>query len=218
VSKCFVFDCSKRPGTYIQSCVGCSLYTATFTGKPSHAAVAPEKGISAITMAAEAIRRIPQGRLSPTMTTNIGMINGGTATNVVPASCKLEGEVREYDKRLIEEHLTFLRNTFETVAAEFGGTVDFRAQEDFAPFRLTADSDVVRMTDDILQTIGLTPNPIEYLGGSDANMLNGKGVPAVNLGIGAQNPHGDDEFILIEDLIKTEELALEIIKRTTDAR
>ena len=61
VKTCFVFDCSKRPGYYIQSCVGCSLYTATFVGKPSHAAVAPEKGISAIAMAAEAIRRIPHG-------------------------------------------------------------------------------------------------------------------------------------------------------------
>jgi di/tripeptidase len=36
----------------------------------------------------------------------------------------------------------------------------------------------------------------------------------VNLGIGAQNPHGDDEFILLEDLEKTEEIAREIIKRS----
>jgi tripeptide aminopeptidase len=216
VTKCFVFDCSKRPGTYIQSCVGCSLYTATFVGKPSHAAVAPEKGISAITMAAEAIRRIPQGRLSPTMTTNIGMINGGTATNVVPASCRLEGEVREFDKRLIDEHLAFLRDTFHSVASEFGGVLEFQSQEDFAPFRLSADSDIIRMTDDVLQAVSLKSNPIEYLGGSDANMLNAKGIPAVNLGIGAQNPHGDDEFILIEDLHKAEEIALEIIKRTSD--
>jgi tripeptide aminopeptidase len=96
--------------------------------------------------------------------------------------------------------------------------VDFRSQEDFAPFRLSAESDVIRMTDEVLTSVGLEPNPIEYLGGSDANMLNGKGVPAVNLGIGAQNPHGDDEFILIEDLFKTEEIALEIIKRTSDHR
>ncbi len=216
VQQCFVFDCSKRPGTYIQSCVGCSLYTATFIGRPSHAAVAPEKGISAITMAAEAIRRIPQGRLSPTMTTNIGMVNGGTATNVVPARCTLEGEVREYDTRVIEEHLAFLRDTFHAVASEFGGAVEFQAQEDFAPFRLASDSDLIRTTHEILISVGLTPNPIEYLGGSDANMLNGKGIPAVNLGIGAQNPHGDDEFILIEDLVKTAEVARAIITRTSE--
>jgi tripeptide aminopeptidase len=150
------------------------------------------------------------------MTTNVGMINGGTATNVVPERCTIEGEVREYDKRIIEAHLAMLRDTFRGVAAEFGGTVEFTAQEDFAPFRLDAASDAVHMIDDVLRSIGLTPHPIAYLGGSDANMLNGKGVPAVNLGIGAQNPHGDDEFILIEDLQKTLELAQAIIHRTAD--
>lgn len=214
VKACYVFDCSKRPGYYIRSCVGCSLYTATFIGRPSHAAVAPEKGISAIAMAAAAIQRIPHGRLSPTMTTNVGMIGGGTAMNVIPERCKIEGEVREFDKQIIDTHLAFLQETFRAVAHEYGGSVEFSAQEDFAPFRLDPASDAVRMIDDVLVSIGLTPHPIEYLGGSDANMLNGKGVPAVNLGIGAQNPHGDDEFILIEDLHTTAGLAHAIINRT----
>jgi tripeptide aminopeptidase len=214
VKTCFVFDCSKRPGTFIQSAVGCSLYTATFVGRPSHAAVAPEKGISAIRMAAEAIKRIPLGRLSPTMTSNIGMINGGTATNVVPERCTIEGEVREFDPRPIREHLTLLEQTFRSVTAEHGGTLEFTSCADFEPFRLGADSDAMRLTTEVMKAVNLEPHPIEYLGGSDANMLNAKGVPAVNLGIGAQNPHGDDEFILLEDLEKTEEIAREIIKRS----
>lgn len=214
VEACFVFDCSKRPGTYIQSCVGCSLYTATFLGKPAHAAVAPEKGVNAIVMAAEAIKRIPLGRLSPTMTSNIGTISGGTTTNVVPEQCRIEGEVREFNQQKIDDHIALLRETFQTVAREFGGGVEFSAREDFAPFRLLPDSAIIRLTDEVLRTVGLTPRPIEYLGGSDANMLNAKGIPAVNLGIGAQNPHGDDEFILLEDLFKTAEVAHEVIRRS----
>lgn len=214
VKACFVFDCSKRPGTYIQSCVGCSLYAAVFVGKASHAAVAPEKGVNAIAMAAEAIRRIPMGRLSPTMTSNVGTITGGSASNVVPDRCRIDGEVREFDKTIINDHIAFLRTSFQTVATEFGGSMEFEAHEDFAPFRLSPDSEVIRLADDVLHAVGLTPHPIEYLGGSDANMLNAKGIPAVNLGIGAQNPHGDDEFILLEDLHKTAEIAREILKRS----
>jgi tripeptide aminopeptidase len=214
VKTCFVFDCSKRPGTFIQSAVGCYLYTAAFIGKPSHAAVSPEKGISAIRMAAEAIQKIPLGRLSPTMTANIGMISGGTATNVVPERCTLEGEVREFDPAPIREYLTLVESTFRTVAAAHGGTLDFKSCADFEPFRLGTDSDAMRLTTAVMTTVGLDPHPIEYLGGSDANMLNAKGVPAVNLGIGAQNPHGDDEFILLEDLEKTEQIAREIIRRS----
>jgi len=214
VKACFVFDCSKRPGTFIQAAVGCSGYTATFTGKPSHAAVAPEKGISAIRMVAEAIRKIPQGRLSPTMTANVGTIHGGTATNVVPPSCTIDGEVREFDPAPIKAYLRTLDETLHTVAKEFGGTVEFTPRDEFPPFRLAPESAVVQLTNQILQNAGLTPHPIDYLGGSDANMLNAKGIPSVNLGIGAQNPHGDDEFILIEDLLKTAEIAEQIITRS----
>jgi tripeptide aminopeptidase len=214
VKGCFVFDCSKRPGTYIQAAVGCSIYNATFLGRPSHAAVAPEKGISAIRMAAEALAMIPHGRMSPTMTTNVGSIKGGTATNVVAERCSVEGEVREFDPRPISEHLELLQNAFETVAKKHGGDVEFASREDFPPFRLSPESPMVRMADEVLLSVGLTPKGIDYLGGSDANMLNAKRIPSVNLGIGAQNPHGDDEFILLEDLYKTEEIANQIIARS----
>jgi tripeptide aminopeptidase len=203
VKMCFVFDCSKRPGTFIQSAVGCSLYNATFIGRSSHAAVAPEKGINAIHVAAKAIAGIPMGRLSPTMTSNIGMIVGGTATNVVPDRCTINGEVRE-----------FLEQIFSNIAAQHSATAEFQIIEDFAPFRLKPESDVFKETVSVLKALGLTPNPIDYLGGSDANMLNAKGIPAVNLGIGAQNPHANEEFILLEDLFKSAEIAREIIKRS----
>jgi len=216
VRSCFVFDCSKRPGTFIQAAVGCSLYTATFVGKPSHAAVSPEKGVNAIRMAAEAIGKIPLGRLNSSMTSNIGTITGGSATNVVPASCSIEGEVRGFAAEPIDEHLHFLRTTFQRVAEGSGGKLEFASHVDFAPFRLGDESDIIRLSNDVMHAVGLTPHPIEYLGGSDANMLNARGVPAVNLGIGAQNPHGNDEFILLEDLFKAEEIAREIIKRSAD--
>jgi tripeptide aminopeptidase len=45
-------------------------------------------------------------------------------------------------------------------------------------------------------------------------MLNAKGIPAINIGIGAQNPHGNDEFILLEDLAKTVEIAEALIARS----
>jgi tripeptide aminopeptidase len=214
VRSCFVFDCSKRPGTFIRSAVGSSLYTATFIGKSSHAGVAPEKGINAIHLAAHAMSAVKIGRHSPTMTSNIGMISGGEATNVVPDRCKIDGEVREFDQHRIDEHLTLLQSTFERVVKEHGGSVEFASQVDFPPFVLDPSSDAFRTTQSVLGSLGFTPNPIEYLGGSDANMLNAKGIPSINLGIGAQNPHGNDEFILLEDLRMTLEIARSLIARS----
>jgi len=63
-------------------------------GKAAHSGIEPEKGINALTIAAEAISKISLGKISDDTTSNIGIIRGGTATNVVPDLIELEGEVR----------------------------------------------------------------------------------------------------------------------------
>ncbi len=211
----FVFDCSRRPGTFIQSAVGCSLFTATFVGKSAHAAVAPERGVNALHVASKALSGIALGRLSPTMTCNIGMVSGGAATNVVPDRCTVQGEVREFDEALLTSWLGETERSFRDTATCQNASLEFEASLDFAPFRLKPGDAVFRCTTAILREVGLDPVPIEYLGGSDANMLNAKGLPTVNLGIGAQNPHADDEFILIEDLLKSADIARALIARST---
>ncbi len=63
-----------------------------------------------------------------------------------------------------------------------------------------------------MENVGLNFQPQNSMGGSDANSLNSRNISTINLGIGAQNPHSNNEFILIEDLNKSFELALELIK------
>ncbi len=50
-------------------------------------------------------------------------------------------------------------------------------------------------------------------GGSDANSLNAKGIAAINLGTGAQNPHSNEEFVLLKDIENSAKIALELIKQ-----
>jgi tripeptide aminopeptidase len=214
VPMAFVFDCSRRPGTFIRSAVGSSLYKATVTGRASHAGVAPEKGINAIHLAAQALSRLPTGRLSPALTCNMATISGGTATNVVPERCTIEGEVRAFSPGPIDDHLAVIDRTFRSVVEPQGGAVTLDTSVDFPPFSLDPSCAVFRRTVDVLSALGLTPDPIEYLGGSDANMLNANGTPAVNLGIGAQNPHANDEFILVEDLEMSARIAHALIAST----
>ncbi|MFQ9179229.1 MAG: peptidase dimerization domain-containing protein [Eggerthella lenta] len=49
----------------------------------------PEDGVSAIAMAAAAVAAMPLGRLDEATTANVGFIEGGGATNVVPDACTL---------------------------------------------------------------------------------------------------------------------------------
>ncbi|MDP4159303.1 MAG: peptidase dimerization domain-containing protein [Bacillota bacterium] len=53
-------------------------------GRSAHAGIAPENGLNAIIMAAKALSQILDGRINEKTTANIGTINGGIATNIVP--------------------------------------------------------------------------------------------------------------------------------------
>ena len=211
VTAAYVFDCSKRPGIYIRESVGLHAFTAQFIGKAAHAGVAPEEGISAIALSAAAISRIKLGRIDPDTTANIGTIHGGSATNVVPEKVMIEGEVRSFYPERIRRQLDLIRQTFET-AVRGTGRVQFDSLPDFEPYVHSADSAHVLTLEAALRAAGLTPQPIRYMGGSDANKYNAKGIPAVNIGIGAQKPHSVEEFFLLEDLHTSSRIAYELIQ------
>ena len=88
-------------------------------GKDAHAGAAPEAGINAIHLAAKALARIPMGRIDHETTCNIGLIEGGIATNIVPNLVTLKGEVRSHDEGKLEAVTRSIREAFEAVVAEY---------------------------------------------------------------------------------------------------
>ena len=214
VESVWVFDSSKRPGSYIQVCAGASLFTATFKGKAAHSAVNPEAGISAIKVAAEAVSRFQIGRIADMTTVNIGTIKGGYATNVVAPECEVHGEIRAISDERVLELLAETEVLFRETAEKYGAGLKFESEKEFAPYSHESNSKMVIRMEKALRDAGLEVNALRYTGGSDANVLNEHGYPAINIGIGAQNPHADDEYILIEDLISSAQIAKNLILNT----
>ncbi len=207
----FVFDCSKRPGVYIRESVGLHLFNARVIGKSAHSGVNPEEGVSAIVLASEAIAKLPLGRIDAETTANVGKIVGGEAVNAVPERVAIEGEVRSFTPQRIGEHMQIIESLFRSTV-EGKGKLEFETAVDFEPYVLAPTSPVVVELERALRGAGLEPTPIRYTGGSDANKYNAKGIPAVNIGIGAQKPHSTDEFILIEDLERSSHIAKELVR------
>ncbi len=208
----YVFDCSRRPGIYIREAVGLSVFTALFIGKAAHSGVAPEEGISAIQLAGEAITKLQLGRIDSETTANIGKISGGEAVNAIPERVRIEGEVRSFSPDLIERQISLIEQTLHA-SVRGRGKVVFAARPDCEPYVLSPQAPMVLDLERAMLAIGLTPQPIRYSGGSDANKYNAKGIPAVNIGIGAQKPHSHEEFVLIEDMAKSYELACELVRQ-----
>lgn len=213
IKKGFVFDSGYRPGNFIHSACGALGFKIRIIGKASHSGIAPEKGINALLVAAKSISKLPLGRIDEETTMNIGLIKSGSAVNVIPEFAELEGEVRSFDLKKAENYFNSLVNTFKEESESAGAKFELMYDWDFMPFTVPEDSEVYKETISALTKVGLTPTSKISLGGSDANSLNGKGIQSVNLGIGAQNPHSNDEFIFIEDLVKTAEIAFELVKK-----
>ena len=213
IKKGFIFDSGYRPGNFIYSACGAIGLKIKIVGKASHSGISPEKGINSMMVAAKAIGRLPLGRIDEDTTMNIGLLKSGSAVNVIPELTELEGEVRSFNLRKAENYFDQLVSVFKEEAEKAGARFECDHFWDFMPYTIPETSPVFKETVRVIKKVGLEPTPKISLGGSDANSLNGRGIESINLGIGAQNPHSNEEFILIEDLIKSAEIALELVKK-----
>lgn len=213
IKKGFVFDSGYRPGNFIYSACGAIGFKIKIIGKASHSGISPEKGINSMQIAAKAISRLPLGRIDEETTMNIGTLKSGSAVNVIPEITELEGEVRSFNLQKAEYYMNNLIKIFNEESEKVNAKININHYWDFMPYTIPETEEVYKETVSAITKVGLSPTPKISLGGSDANSLNGRGIQSVNLGIGAQNPHSNDEFIYIEDLIKSAEIALELIKK-----
>lgn len=213
IKKGFVFDSGYRPGNFIYSACGAIGFNMKVFGKASHSGIAPEKGINSLLITTKAINKLPLGRIDDETTMNIGTLKSGSAVNVIPEITEMVGEVRSFNLEKAENYFQLLVKTFEDEAKSANAKIEYDYYWDFKPYTIKENSDVYKEIVKAITKVGLIPEPKISLGGSDANSLNEKGIQSVNIGIGAQNPHSNDEFVLIEDLIKTAELAFELVKK-----
>jgi len=209
----FIFDSGYRPGNFIFSACGAIGLKIKIIGRASHSGIAPEKGINSMQVAAKAISQLPLGRIDEETTMNIGVLKSGSAVNVIPELTEIEGEVRSFNLIKAEKNFNLLVNIFKGEAEKVNAKIEIDYFWDFVPYTISESSHVYNETVRAIKKVGLEPIPKFSLGGSDANSLNGRGIESINLGIGAQNPHSNDEFIYIEDLNRSAEIVLELVKK-----
>ncbi|MFZ5626876.1 MAG: M20/M25/M40 family metallo-hydrolase [Bacillota bacterium] len=214
----FVLDAGGPVGSIVVRGPAQTKIEATIRGKAAHAGVEPEKGISAIQVAARAIDRMPLGRIDAETTANIGVIEGGKATNIIPDMVNLKGEARSLDPRKLHAQTKQMTTILEQTAQEFGAYVQLRVEDLYPEINLKPEEPVVQIASQAIRSCGLTPSLDSTGGGSDANIFIGLGLPTANLGIGMQNVHSVEEKMAISDLVKLTEVVLAIVKTAHDWR
>lgn len=183
-------------------------------GKSAHAGVSPEKGISAIQVAAKSISAMKLGRIDEETTANIGRFEGGGPTNIVCDYVKLVAEARSIKQEKLDAQVAHMKQAVEETTAKFGAKANFQSHLVYPAYCHTEDSDVVKLASRAITAIGATPRTFHSGGGSDANVFNGLGVPTVNLAVGYEHIHTTNEQIKVENLVKTAQLVVELLKQS----
>ncbi len=184
-------------------------------GKTAHAGgVAPEKGISAITVASKCIAQMKLGRLDEETTANIGRFEGGQATNIVCDEVTILAEARSIDKAKLDAQTKHMQDTFEQVSASLGARAEVEVKLMYPGFRVTESDKVVQVAMAAARNIDRTPTLGISGGGSDANVIAGFGIPTVNLSVGYEDIHTTNEKIPVEELEKLADLLVEIVKES----
>ena len=201
--QCFVLDSSGQVGSAAIKAPAQNNITAIIRGKSAHAGLEPENGVNAINIAAKAITEMKLGRIDSETTANIGIIHGGIATNIVCDEVEVFAEARSRDQNKLNEQSRHMQECFENAAAQMGGQVELVCELEYPSFNVPLDSDIIKTLRSAADCAGLELKLEETGGGSDTNIINGKGIQAVNLGIGMSKVHTLEEELLVENLIKS---------------
>jgi tripeptide aminopeptidase len=215
-----VFD-SDDPGFLFTRGPSANHFEFKIYGLESHAGVAPEQGVSAIRIAAEGIASMKLGRIDEETTANIGVIQGGEATNIITNLVTLRGEARSLDDAKLEAQTRHMIECLEQAAARHEATVDgattrgrveAHVNREYHAMDVSDDSRVVRLVKEAAAGMGLKVETMTTGGGCDANIFNRLGIECANLGTGMRAIHTVKEWLDVKDLYASAHMALEIMR------
>jgi len=205
-------DAGGDQGTLVVSAPAQNSLEATIHGRMAHAGAHPELGINAIRVLAEAIAAMPLGRIDEETTANVGVIAGGTATNIVPDLATARGEARSRDEAKLQAQTDAMVRALEGRAAAHGARADVRVTRMYDAYNLSEADAVIALVTGAMRAVGVMPLMMPTGGGSDANVFNSAGVPTVQVSCGMAEVHTTNERIAVADMVSTARIMLACVR------
>jgi len=221
-AKCaFVLDNEELNAIVVRSPYA-NRMTFEVAGVAAHAGMAPERGISAIEVASKAIAAMRLGRLDPDSTANIGTFEGGRATNIVADRVVIEAETRSHSEATLRNQTAHMQECFRNVLPAFRKEVGGKVIEPKFTATVIREFDAMDILPQTLPyqlafaagaRLGLKMESQSIGGGTNANIYNASGLPAVVIGTGMSEEHTTSEHIAISDLEMSCRFCLEILRQ-----
>jgi tripeptide aminopeptidase len=208
---------------FVTAVIGTERFTIDIEGVAAHSGINPADGVSAALIAAEALAQLAGAgwhgvidRADGRGTANVGILRGGTGSNVVMPALHILAEARSYDPAFRKTIIRAWREAFERAAAlrrncgGAAGRVRFGPGPTYEAFGLDAEAPVVRAAVAAARRCGLTPRCVSNDGGMDANWTVAHGIPTVTLGAGQRHIHMPAEEVDLRHFTLACRLAVEL--------
>jgi glutamate carboxypeptidase len=181
---------------------GTGIYAIKVEGRAAHAGLEPEKGASAILELARQTERLHAINVSGSgITLNVGVVRGGTRSNVVPEHAEGEIDVRfstEAEAREIERIFSTIQPIDERTKVFISGSVNRPPLE-----RTAAVVELFEKARSISESIGFELGEAQVGGASDGNFIAAMGIPVLDgLGISGDGAHAVHEHIEVDDIAR----------------
>ncbi len=193
----------------------------TVHGLEAHAGLCPERGISAIQIASDAISRMSLGRIDDETTANVGIIQGGAAVNIVPKMVFVRAEARSHSQKKLAAQTQHMRSCFQEAVEKYSieidgkritGKVEEKIWRDYNPINLPQSAPIVDAVLNAAKRCGYNVQTNATGGGCDANIFNEKGITVPNLGTGMHQIHTVREWVSLSEMTQTAHVVFEVVK------
>ena len=206
--KAAVLDSSGDAGKIITAAPGQYKLNAAVIGRRAHAGVAPEEGISAIQVLAEAVANMKLLRIDEETTANIGKFSADFATNIVPERAEVIGEARSRSDEKLEAQGSHMMQCLQAACEKYGAALEGGLTKSYSAYCHEESDPFVQEVMAACRKAGVEPSLAASGGGSDANNMNLHGIKALVLGTGMAKVHTTQEEITIKNLEDTAALVL----------
>ncbi|MGH7790858.1 MAG: M20/M25/M40 family metallo-hydrolase [Thermodesulfobacteriota bacterium] len=211
---------SSSPSHLVIKCPSAEKLEFKVHGLEAHAGVCPERGISAIKVASEAISNMRLGRIDFETTANIGVIRGGLATNIIPNYVHIIGEARSHNEEKLRNQVEHMRKCIQDAVNNYRLTHEGKAcgakaeeyiERTYDRMDVSSESTITKVVNEAVRNLHYDIELIASGGGCDANFFNKKGMDCVNLGTGMKDIHTVNEYLVLEEFYRAADILLETI-------
>lgn len=179
---------------------GIGVFGIRAIGRAAHAGLDPRKGVNAnVELSHQILRLAAMNDHDRGVTVSVGVMNGGTAINVVPAEASAKVDVRfwtpEDGERIVRE-ICGLQPVLAEAQLEITGGINRppmpRSENNIALYEHARD---------LAAELGFELNDAVVGGGSDGNFTAALGVPTLDgLGVDGAGAHADHEHVIVSDI------------------